>query len=332
MRVHRVAIVLLVFLLLAMPVLAHVPSFPEENTTPEQAVQVPDPVKSWSFYDSLEEDQVKYYRLTMPAGERLRVGTFTPHTGQFTPSVVVMSPSLNTTASVPEGVTVPEGMGATVVEGDRPDTATYEPFTPSANFHTVGFSRPVETETTYVIAVYEPANRTGPVGVTIGYKEVWSLTEYLAVPFNVLRIHIWEGQHPLLVVGPILLTVLAGLGLFRRRWHGEWETTPLRVSLGTAGVLIAGTGANTAVQMGIALAKTGATPAALVTAVFVAVSFVAGVWVIRLALKPDCILTTQRRIGLATTGVFTLLVWAGFILGPAVLIGLAVIPSWVLKD
>jgi hypothetical protein len=84
--------------------------------------------------------------------------------------------------------------------------------------------------------------------------------------------------------------------------------------------------------MGISLAKTGPTPAALVTAVFVAVPIVSSGWVIRLALKSDCSLTTHRRIGIAATGVFTLLAWAGFIVGPAILIGLAVAPSWVLKD
>jgi hypothetical protein len=332
MRIGRLFIVLLVFLLIASPVLAHVPGFPDDNTTPEQAVEISDPVKSWAFYDSLGEGNVKYYRVTLQAGERLHVGTFTPRTGRFTPSIVVMSPVFNGTDPVPEGVTVPDGMGAMVVEGDRPNTATYEPFTPSANYHTASFDHQVKTGRTYVIAVYEPANRTGPVGVTIGYKEEWSPTEYLTIPFDLVRTHLWEGQHPLLVMGPFLLTILGGIGIVRRRWHGEWGRRRLRIALTGAGLLAFGTGVNTAVQMSIALAQTGLTLAALLTTVFVIVPVLGGSWVVGLGLKPDCRLTFRRRVGLAITGTLVLLTWAGFILGPVILIGLAVAPSRVLTE
>jgi len=332
MRIGRLSIVLLVFLLVASPVLAHVPGFPDDNTTPEQAVEISDPVKSWAFYDSLGEGNVKYYRVTLHAGERLHVGTFTPHTGRFTPSIVVMSPVFNGTDSVPEGVTVPDGMGAIVVEGDRPNTATYEPFTPSANYHTASFDHQVNTGRTYVIAVYEPANRTGPVGVTIGYKEEWSPTEYLTIPFDLVRTHLWEGQHPLLVMGPFLLPILGGIGFVRRRWHGEWGRRRLRIALTGTGLLAFGTAVNTTVQMSIALAQTGLTLAALITTVFVIVPVVGGSWVVGLGLKPDCRLTSRRRVGLAITGILMLLTWAGFILGPVILIGLAVAPSRVLTE
>jgi hypothetical protein len=76
----------------------------------------------------------------------------------------------------------------------------YEPFAPSANYHTASFEHEVDTERTYLIAVYEPANRTGPAGITIGYKESFSLTEYLTVPFDLIRTRLWEGQSPLLVI------------------------------------------------------------------------------------------------------------------------------------
>jgi hypothetical protein len=84
------------------------------------------------------------------------VSTFTPEGGPFTPSFVVMSESLGATGGVPDQVTVPEGMGTVVVEGERPQRASYEPFAPSANYQTASLDRPVETETTYLVAVYEP--------------------------------------------------------------------------------------------------------------------------------------------------------------------------------
>jgi hypothetical protein len=326
MRIPHPFLSVLVILLLASPVVAHVPTFPDDNSTPAKAVEVPDPVKSWSFYDTLGDGRANYYRATLQPGERLHIGVFTPRQGRFTPSFVVMAPELDTTGSVPEGVTVPDGMGAIVVAGERPTTATYEPFTPSANYHTASFDQEVDTERTYLIAVYEPANRTGPVGVTIGYKESFSPIEYVTVPFDLVQTHLWEGQSPLSVVGPFLLTVLVGFGVVRRRWHETWGVSPIRVALTGAGLLLIGTGVSTAVQMGIALLQTGLTLAALVTTVFVVIPLVGGSWVVRRGLEPECRLTPRRRLGLAIIGALTLLTWGGFIVGPVTLIGLALIP------
>lgn len=328
----RLLVALLAALLMASPVLAHVPSFPEENTTPDQAIEVPDPVKSWAFYDALEQGQVKYYRLTVPAGERLYIGTFTPRTAGLTPSIVVMSPGLDPTDTVPDGVTVPDGMGAMLVEGNRPDSASYELFNPSANYHTVSFEQTVEEDRTYVVAIYEPGNRSGPVGVTIGYEEEFSPTEYLGVPFDRVRIHLWEGQHPLVVLGPYLLTLLGGVGLLRRRWHADWDSNLIRVALAGGGLLLVGTGVSTTLQMGLALAQTGPTLAALVTGVFILIPLIGGSWAMRLALQRECRLTRRRRVGLGIAGVLTLLTWAGFLMGPVLLLGLSVLPARMLRD
>lgn len=329
---ERLPIGLVVVLLMATPVLAHVPGFPTDNTTPEQAIEVPDPVKSWAFYDSLDEGQVKYYRLTVPAGERLYVGTFTPRSEGLTPSIVVMSPGENTTDTVPGSVTVPDGMGAIVVEGARPNTASYELFNPSANYHTAEFEQAVEQQETYLIAIYEPDDRTGPVGVTIGYEEEFSPTEYLGVPFDRPRIHLWEGQHPLLVFGPYVLTVLAGIGLVRHRWRADWDRKPTRVTLAAGGLLLAATGVNTLLQMGLALAQTGPTLGALITGVFILIPLLGGSWAVWRALQRDCLLTLRRRFGLALAGGLALITWAGFIVGPLVLLGLAVAPTSLLGD
>jgi len=330
MRISRIVLTVVVVLLVASPVLAHVPAFPADNATPARAVEVPDPVKSWSFYDSLDADHVTYYRATLQPGDRLFVTTFTPASGQFTPSLVVMSPTLTATGTVPDGVTVPDGMNAVVVPGERPTTATYEPFAPSANYHTARFEHTADTERTYLIAVYEPANRSGPVGVTIGYTEAFSPTEYVTVPFDLVRVHLWEGQSTLLVFGPFLLTVVAGIGVVRRRWHEAWGPSPLRIALSGAGLLLVGTGVNTAVRMCVAGGRTGPTAGMLVTTVFIVVPIVGGGWAITRGLHPERTLTPRRRFGLALTGVLTLLTWGGFIVGPAILIGLAVIPSRVL--
>ncbi|WP_435318791.1 hypothetical protein [Haloarchaeobius sp. TZWSO28] len=327
MKIVRVGVVLLVLCLLAVPVLAHVPSFPVDNTSPERAVEVPDAVKSWSFYDRLDGGGAKYYRFSLDAGERLQVSTFTPRDGEFTPSIVVMSPSLDGTEGVPAGVTVPDGMGAVVVEGERPAQPGYEPFAPSANYQTAELSRPVESQTTYLVAIYEPENRSGPAGVALGYSEEFSPVEYLTVPFDLVQTHLWEGKHPLVVLGPFMLTVLVGLNLVWERRGRDWLQTPALVLLAAAGLVLVGTGVNTLVQMGLALWHTGPTAGAVVTAIFVVVPVVCGLWAVRLALRTDGTVAVGTRLGLAVAGVLSLVTWGGFIVGPVVLLGMALAPA-----
>jgi len=330
MDATRIAIVVLALAFVAMPALAHVPAFPGDNTSTERALVVPDAAKSWSFYDSLERGQVKYYRLTLEDGQRLRFGTFTPSRGEFTPSVVLMSESLNRTDRVPNGVSVPEGMGAVVFEGERPDAATYEPFTPSANYHTVSADRTVEEDGVYLLAVYAPRNASGPIGVTIGYEEEFSPTEYLAVPFDLVRIHLWEGQHPLVVAGPWLVTLLGGAALLRVRRRDDWTRPRIRYGLIGAATLVLGTAVSALVQMGIALSSIGPTAGMLVTAVFVAVPAMCGAGVLRCALRDDLVLGFRTRSSLAVAGAVSLVTWAGFIVGPVVLLLAAVVPTrWI---
>jgi hypothetical protein len=330
MDATRIAIVVLALAFVATPALAHVPAFPGDNTSPERALVVPDAAKSWSFYDRLERGQIKYYRLTLEDGQRLRFGTFTPSSSEFTPSVVLMSESLNRPDRVPSGMSVPDGMGAVVFEGERPDAATYEPFTPSANYHTVSVDRTVEDDGVYLLAVYAPLNASGPVGVTIGYEEEFSPIEYLSVPFDLVRIHLWEGQHPLVVAGPWLITLLGGVALLRVRRQDDWARLIIRYGLIGAGTLVLGTGLSALVQLGIALFSVGPTVGMLVTAFFVAVPAVSGAWVLRFALRDDLVLGFRTRTGLAVAGAASLVTWAGFIVGPAVLLLAAVVPTrWI---
>ncbi|MFC7018350.1 MULTISPECIES: hypothetical protein [Haloarcula] len=322
--------VLLVFAiaLLATPALAHVPSFPTDNTTPDSAVEVPDAAKSWSFYDHLDTGEVAYYRFSLSPGERLRVSTFTPEDGPFTPSFVVLSESLGATDGVPDRVTVPEGMGAVVVEGERPERASYEPFAPSATYETTSLDRPVDEETAFLVAVYEPQGRSGQVGVAIGYREEFSPTEYVRVPFDLVGVHLWEGQHPLVVVGPFVATVLGGVVVGWRRRAATPSRPVARYALGLGALLILGTTAGTLVQTGIALSKTGPTAGAVVTAVFVVVPLVCGTWALRVAVGTGP-LTTLARAGLAGAAVLSVLTWAGYLVGPALLLAAAVVPARV---
>lgn len=332
MNPSRTGLTVLVLVLLATPATAHVPSFPTDNTAPERAVAVPDAVKSWSFYDRLDPGQVRYYRFSLAAGDRLRVSAFTPSGGAFTPSIALMSPALNASDPVPPGVVVPDGMGVDVVDGERPATATYELFAPSANYHTADVDRTVASDCTYLVAIYEPANRSGPVGVAVGSAEEFSPAEYVTVPFDLVRTHLWEGQHPLVAVGPWLLTLVAGAAVASRRWRDGWGRDAVRIALVGGGLLVAATGVNTLVQMAIALSKTGPTAGALVTSAFVVVPLLCGGWVLWVATRDSLALSAWTRVGLAVAAAASLVTWAGFILGPVALFALALLPARFLRE
>ncbi|WP_254272955.1 hypothetical protein [Haloarcula marina] len=331
MNAARAVIVVLALSVVAVPVAGHVPSFPTDNTSPDSAVAVPDAAKSWSFYDYIEPGEVAYYRFSLTAGERLRVGTFTPDDGSFAPSVVVMSESFDGTDGVPGRVSVPDGMGAVVVTGERPARAEYEPFAPSATYHTASLDRPVDADAAYLVAVYEPDNRSGEVGVTVGYREEFSPTEYLTVPFDLVQVHLWEGQSPLLVVGPFALTVLAGGVLTRRRW-ADRSRSLVRGALALGALLVLASGVNTAVQTGVALTKTGPTAGVVVTALYVVVPLACGAWALWVAGRDASVTTTRTRAGLAVAALLSVATWAGFLVGPAVLLAVAVTPTRFVDD
>lgn len=328
MAATRPVILCLTLLLLAAPALAHVPEFPENNTSPDRAVHVDDPLKSWSFYDGLNGEQARYYNLHYASGEEITVSAFTPTDSEFTPSIVLMSPAFEDTDDVPEQVTVPEGMGAVVVEGERPQSAEYEMFAPSASYRTAAVNRPAPANGHYLVAVYDEQKRSGQVGVVVGQRESFTTNEYLTVAFDRVRTHLWEGQHPLVVFGPMLGTLLAGFGLLRSRQPDtrNWKQTLARYSLGAGALLILGTGVSTLVQTGVALEKSGFTLAVLVTAIYIFVPLVAGGAVFRSALRAPFSLSTRTRVGLAVAGLASLATWAGFLVGPGLLLVAALVP------
>lgn len=327
--INRVLLGVLVLSLLATPVLAHVPEFPADNTSPEQAVEVSDAAKSWSFHDRLDTGAVKYYRLSLSTGQRLQVSTFTPERSQFTPSIVLMSRSLNRTDPVPSGVAVPDGMGTLVIDGTRPESASYEPFAPSANYQTSNSTRSIQTETTYVIAIYEPANRSGPAGVAIGYQEEFSPTEYVTVPYDLVRTQLWAGQHPLLVLGPIAIILVAGLGLLHLRIPDRRTQPRLRYGLGIAALLIIASGVNTFIKMGIALTATGFSLGTLVTMVFIGIPILCGSWILRTVFQSAVTPSIRTRVGFVITGTLAVATWAGFLIGPGIILFIAAMPSRV---
>jgi hypothetical protein len=310
--------------LLAGPALAHVPATGGDNHSPETATVVSEPTKSWAFTDSLRDGGAAYYRLSLLDGERLTASVYTPRR-DLAPGLVIMSPELEERGDVPPGVTVPDGYGAEVVEPVRPDRAELEPFTPGAYYYTVDVERPVSGGT-YLLAVYDDGNRSGPVGVAIGGEERFTVVEYLTVPLDLVDVHRWEGDSLLVIAGPVALALLVGGVLLRRRLAGR-DSPVTRWALAGAALLLLGTAASVLVQLGIALAMAGPSAAALLPVAFVAVPAVIAWWLLRVATGDDLALGARRRAGLVLAGLAGLATWAGFLVAPAAALLVAAVPA-----
>ncbi|MFB6135445.1 MAG: hypothetical protein ABEJ04_01675 [Halobacteriaceae archaeon] len=322
-----VALALCCLALFVAPAVAHVPDFAGENDDPSHAYRVEDPATSRAVYDRLPAGEARYYELHLDAGDRLRVSVYTPTAGPFTPSLVLASPALEAGERVPEQVTLPDGYGAAVVPGEKPAGAAFEPFTPASYYYTVDVDRRVERSGTYLLAVYAPDRSAGAFGIAVGYEERFTPVEYLSVPLDVVGVHLWEGDGPLLVFGPLAATLLGGLALARRRLARlDAERPAVRYAVATSGLLLAGTAAGTLVQLFLALARSGPVWSALLTLGFVLVPGALGASLVRTALADEFALSWRTRAHLLVAAAGGFLAWGGLLVGPALALAVATVP------
>ncbi|WP_269850302.1 hypothetical protein [Methanosarcina horonobensis] len=111
---------------------------------------------------------------------------------------------------VPETVEIPEGYGAKVFSGKMPESATYEGFTPSAFYSLVRADLDAPESGTYYATV-SSIEESGNYGVILGYREKFSLMEWLFIPLNQIRIYRWEGQSLPFIFFPLGITLAAGI-------------------------------------------------------------------------------------------------------------------------
>jgi hypothetical protein len=316
---------------MAQAALAHVPLGAGENDSLERATSVENPTKSWAIYGDIDRaGQARYFKLQMNNGERLYASLFLSQSGAFSPGMVVMGPGLVTEGTPPSFVEIPHGDSFIVFEGSK-DGRDYEPFTPAAYYQTCRVDIELNRSGTYYITVFD-SNHTGDFGLAIGYVESFTIVEWLMVPFDVINIHLWEGQSPLLIFGPLIMTVLlvpSGLYIAKRRG----ARIPPTISFGlvtVAASLCIGTGMMTALQMGMALSISNGQSMAggLMTAIFVSIPLVIGVMMIRLSMSGNWVPVT--RVKLAIFGMIGMVFWAGLLAGPVIALMVAMLPKGVL--
>ena len=328
MKIRKIHMLLFLLLTLVPPALAHTPLEMEgENHSLETAIEIPNPTKSWTLYEELHEaGEAKYYELHLEPGERLRISLYLPRNEDpgFSPNLVVMGPGIASMDEAPGFIEVPEGAGVALVESDRPERTEYEPFTPTSYYYIADYDMEVTVGGHYYFAVYEPDGE-GRYGLAIGYKEEFTLVEWVKIPLDVIGIRLWEGQPLLLFFVPVLAALMAGYCLLF--WRSRKGLSTFNLASATAGLLYVGSGMVILMEMVMSLYGAAYDPLAFFTVVFVLLPIMLGYAVLRKVHRNQAEISTGDRFVLVALGVLGLFVWAGFLVGPVLSVLAGIMPS-----
>lgn len=335
------------------PALAHMPVFGGEGKSPETAIQIEDPAKSWVLYGQLASGDIRYYSFKMERGERIVLGLTVPvEQGNqgFTPGLVLIGPGLEDEGQPTQGLEVPEGYGAKVLSYSLPESPVYEGFTPSAFYSLARLDMEAPESGTYyaaVSAVQETgvADGDGSVqeenaqereipgkgnfGLVLGYRESFTLKEWITIPLSQIRIYRWEGQSLLFIFTPLALTLTAGfLAIYIKR-ENVAGLSLASISGILAGLFFLGTGASYILQMLLSLSKSSYSPEIFITLILILASTGLGVAAIILSLRDESYGagSTRKRLYFIILGIGGLLLWAGWLIGPLLAFETALLPS-----
>lgn len=316
-RLEAAFAVILILLSLTAGVSAHSPVLTGENQGIDHAFSVQDPFKSWAFYGTFPDaGSVSYYTFDLQQGDRVWFSVFTPTRDAVYPEAVLIGPGVEDAGELFPGVSVPAGSGYLVIPGTKPDHPEYEPFTPAANYQWMKAEYIAEVPGTYYIAMVNKGTNAGNYGLALGFREEFTLAEWIMIPLSIGNVRVWEGSSQAFVVGfPVFIVLFGMVYLFRFRK----EPLPLHPETlaGSAGGLLylAGSGFML-IQALMALMKTGFAVSFLVTAIFILIPLVMGVLILRYMMRP----VKYRGGKLILLGVLGVVVWGGYVVGPVLVI------------
>ena len=324
----------LIILILALAIVptasAHAPIGSGDNESLDTAPRVADPTKSWAIYGELHEGgEANYYQFDAAQGQRIHLMLLTTTSAAdatFTPGLVLMGPGLPSRGAVPSFVQTPPGATLLAQSGARPATATYEAFGPSAYLQLADIALDAPASGTYVVAV-QNADRGGHYGLAIGDRESFTLAEWLLNPFSLLSVYTWERQSLALVLAPALAVMALGLWLLIRRQLGGRRLDVIGWLAALAGLACLGTGATVAAQMLWSLSQAPADGLVMVTLLFALLPVLMGGLALRLAVRSSNQWTGRSRLYLVLLCAGALLVWAGYLIGPALALVAAILPA-----
>ncbi len=303
-------------------VAAHVP-LQGEGYSLTDAVVVNEPLKSWVIYTEYKDNRPLYYTFTLSAQDRLRAGLLTVDR-DFVPDLTLLGPGFPLEFGEPfhEEFEIPEGYGLLHLHGEKQAEKVYEPFTPSSYYEVLDVDLTVNETGTYYLIV-NAATGSGKVGIVIGYLESFTIVEWLKVPFDVAFVHHWEGQDYLVILFPMLLIVVSGLLL--NAYYFRVSLNASQALAFTGALTYFGSAAIILHQMLVGLMGATYSSLVIVTPVFIFIPALLGYAILRKV--QTGVLSTGQKLRLLIYGVTGLFFWAGYIIGPVLVVISSLIPS-----
>jgi hypothetical protein len=296
----------------------------------DEAVLIENPTKSWVIYSLIHEAaEPHYFYFDLPAGARIRLMLMVPIPEAdigFRPELALMGNGLTNLSTPPTYLEIPSGAEVMILEPTTPHPE-YEGFTPTSFVQLYDLDITAPTTGRYYLAYYEP-NMPGNFAIAIGYEESFSFTEWVTIPFTVLVTHLWNHQTPAALLAPVLITLLLGLILIIWRYPALRTKDQLLSWLGiTTGLLFIASGVFLFYQMGLALLLVPVNVQIGITILFATLPIVLGLFTIRSCVSTNWQQQPRQLFILFVLSILALFLWAGWIIGPVLLLITAAIPS-----
>jgi len=164
--------------------------------------------------------------------------------------------------------------------------------------------------------------------VVIGYKEIFTLMEWISIPLNQLKVYLWEGQSLVVILSPLVITLALGILVLYLKRKIISGYSPAKISGIFAGLFFLGTGLSFILQMLISLDKSEYSSAVSITVILALSSIALGLLALSLSLKDKgySARSTKKSLYFLCFGIAGLLLWAGWIIGPLLAFGTALLP------
>ncbi|MHA1984799.1 MAG: hypothetical protein ACW967_10615 [Candidatus Hodarchaeales archaeon] len=316
---------------------AHVPVKSENNSSLDSAEFISNPSKSWAIYSELQTDEkTHYYTFNIEKEETIYISLFTairPENENFLPSFALMGASILENDTLPENIEIPQNVGILNIESNKPQSGVYEAFGPS-NFYNLAELRLAAPNTgQYYIVVYEN-NNPGFYGLAIGLQESFSIEEIIFNPINVINVYLWQGEDLLLILSPIIFTIIIGLFVIFRFYSIKDPKLVNSFSFWIGSlvtVLFLSSTISMSFQMLYSIYKTSIGPEILITGIFIFIPLIFAILTLRLTIAYSKNPKMSQRVAFLLMTPIALFFWAGYILGPLILVFLAILPKLLIK-